>query len=186
MKNRITLLVMACLWLALPLSAQQTLADRARELRQQKRTPAANEKVYTNESLNLRPAPSIGDKPADTKADAAKKDAAADSDEEEKTPDEQKAELATKYRTDITKAQEELATLQRQLDIASRENKLRVAQFYADAGNRLRDEKRFVEEQNKTLADIADKQKRIGEITATLERLRSEARRAGIAPGLIP
>jgi len=185
MTKRIAMFLVACLWLALPLAAQ-TLADRARELRQQKRTPAANEKVYTNESLSLRPAPSISEKTSDTKADASKKEDAADGDEEEKTPDEKKAEVAAKYRDDIQKAQGELATLQRELDIASRENKLRVAQFYADAGNRLRDEKKFVEEQNKTLSDIADKQKRIGEVTATLERLRSEARRAGIAPGLIP
>ena len=186
MRNRIAVLAAACLWLSLPLAAQQTLADRARELRQQKRTPSASEKVYTNESLNLRPAPSISEKPTDGKADAAKKSESGEAEEEEKSPDEQKAELAAKYRDDIQKAQGELTTLQRELDIATRENKLRIAQFYADAGNRLRDEKRFVEEQNKTLADIADKQKRIGEITSTLERLRGEARRAGIAPGMIP
>lgn len=184
MKNRIALFLLASLVLVLP-AATQTLADRARELRKQKRTPSANEKVFTNESLSLRPAPAISEKPADTKADA-KKGADEESAEEEKTPDEQKAELAASYRDQIEKAKNEMATLQRELDIATRENKLRVAQFYADAGNRLRDEKKFVEEQNKTLADIADKQKRLADTSATLERLRSEARRAGIAPGLIP
>ncbi len=185
MKNRIALLLLASLVLVLP-AATQTLADRARELRKQKRTPSANEKVFTNESLSLRPAPAISEKPADAKTEAKKGAEDEEAAEGEKTPDEQKAELAASYRDQIEKAKNEAATLQRELDIATRENKLRVAQFYADAGNRLRDEKKFVEEQNKTLADIADKQKRLSDTAATLDRLRSEARRAGIAPGLIP
>jgi hypothetical protein len=186
MKNRIALLFAACLWLALPLAAQQTLADRARELRQQKRTPSANEKVLTNDSLMLRSAPSISEKPADSKTDTAKKADAEEAGEDEKSADEKKTAAAAGLRSDIERAKNEVATLQRELDIANRENKLRIAQFYSDAGNRLRDEKRFVDDQNKTLADIADKQKRLGETNATLERLRNEARRAGIPPGMIP
>jgi hypothetical protein len=183
--KRTTLFLLALIMLALP-AAAQTLADRARELRKEKRTPSANEKVFTNESLSLRPAPAITTETKPDAKDAAKKDAEEGDEEKQPTPDEVKAKLAGEYREKIDKAKAEIATLQRELDIAERENKLRVAQFYADAGNRLRDEKKFVEDQNKTLADIADKRKRLADTTTALEQARSEARRAGIAPGLIP
>ena len=170
--------------------AAQTLADRARELRKEKRTPSANEKVYTNESLSLRPAPAISEKSGDGKAADAKpadKAAAAEADEEAAlTPDEQKAALAADLKGKIDSAKSELATLQRELEIASREQKLRTAQYYADAGNRLRDERKFVEEENRNRTEMAEKQKKIADTSALIENLRSQARRAGIAPGLIP
>jgi hypothetical protein len=185
---------LACLLIAAAVSvsslAAQTLADRARELRKEKRTPSANDKVFTNETLNLRPGPSITtgvEKPADAttpaKADAA---AAAEDAAPEMTPDEAKAAAAGEYRAKIEKAKGELATLQRELDIAQREAKLRQAQFYSDAGNRLRNERAFADEQRKTQADMADKQAKITATTALLESLRSEARRAGVPAGQIP
>jgi hypothetical protein len=185
MKSRLFALFLGCLALALSANAQ-TLADRARELRKDKRTPSANEKVFTNETLNLRPAPSISEKTENGKD--AKKDAADAEGDEEKTltPDEEKAKTAADYKDKIEKAKGELATVQRELDIAQRENRLRVAQYYSDAGNKLRDEKKFADEERRNQADIADKQKKLADTQATIERLRSEARRAGVPPGLIP
>jgi len=180
------LLVAAALWIS-PLAAQ-TLADRARELRKTKRTPSANEKVFTNETLSLRPAPAIAEEKATaTKTPAKPGEAAAAEDAEpEVSPEEAKAAAASELTGKIQKAKEELATLQRELDIATRENKLRTAQFYADAGNRLRNERAFQDEQRKNQADMADKQKKIADITAQLEGLRGEARRAGLPAGQIP
>jgi hypothetical protein len=188
-KTNIACLLVALVMAVSPLAAQQTLADRARELRKEKRTPSANEKVYTNETLNLRPAQSIGETPADAKATNTKsaKADAADGDEEAKlTPDEEKAALATDLKGKIEAAKAEMATLQRELEISSREQKLRTAQYYADAGNRLRDERKFVDDERKTQADIAEKQRKIADASRLIESLRSQARRAGIAPGLIP
>ncbi len=183
---------LACLLIAAAVSvsslAAQTLADRARELRKEKRTPSANDKVFTNETLNLRPGPSITtgvEKPADAST-PAKADATAEDAAPEVTPDEAKAAAAAEYKSKIEKAKGELATLQRELDIAQREAKLRQAQFYSDAGNRLRNERAFADEQRKTEADMADKQAKITATTALLESLRSEARRAGIPGGQIP
>lgn len=183
MKLKIAIFLIAAFAVALP-ALGQSLADRARELRKQKRTPAANEKVYTNESLSLRPAPSISEtKPTDAK-DA--KTSAAEEGEDAPTPEEQKAALAADFRARITKAQGELATLQREVNIATRENQIQTAQFYADAGNRLRDEKKFAEEQRRILADVQDKQRKITETQALIEQLRDQARRAGLPPGQIP
>ncbi len=182
------LLVAAAVWVS-PLGAQ-TLADRARELRKDKRTHSANDKVFTNETLNLRPGPSITTGVGDKSADAAKPDAAApapaEGAEPEMTPDEAKATATGDYRGKIDKAKGELATLQRELDIAQRENKLRTAQFYSDAGNRLRNERAFADEQRKNEADMADKQKKIAATQALLESLRAEARRAGVPASQIP
>ncbi|HUS19345.1 MAG TPA: hypothetical protein VMZ25_06820 [Terriglobales bacterium] len=188
MKTKLCFLVAAALSI-LPLTAQ-TLADRARELRKSKRTQSVNEKVYTNETLNLRPAQGISEtsangKATDTKA-AGKTDAAEEDGEAKLTPDEQKSALAASLAGKIEKAKGELATLQRELDIATREQKLRTAQYYADAGNRLRDERKFVEDERKTQSDIAEKQSKISAAQTLIESLRSEARRAGITPGLIP
>ncbi|HUR36826.1 MAG TPA: hypothetical protein VM009_03350 [Terriglobales bacterium] len=185
-KKILFLLVMAALGIS-TLTAQ-TLADRARELRKDKRTPSANGKVFTNETLNLRPAPSIGD-PKDAKATDTKADPKGETDEDappKATPEEEKAALAADLKGKIESAKAELATVQRELDIASREEKLRIAQYYADAGNRLRDERRFADEQRKTQQDIVDKQKKVAAATALIENLRNQARRAGIPPGLIP
>ena len=181
-------LVVAAVVCVYPLAAQ-TLADRARELRKEKRTPSANEKVYTNETLSLRSAPSMGEKATDTKGADAKAAAKDEGDEDagpKATPDEEKSQLAADYKNKIEKAKAELATLQRELEIATREQKLRTAQFYADAGNRLRNESKFVDDERKTQAEMAEKQKKIADTQALVESLRADARRAHISPGLIP
>lgn len=187
------LLVAAALWIS-PLTAQTTaiptIADVAREHRKFKRTPSANDKIYTNDTLRMRPGPSIADPGTAAKAPVKPGEAAAaESDEEAApgpTPDEAKAAAAATFVSQIERAKSELATLQRELDIAGRENKLRTAQFYADAGNRLRNEKAFEDEQRRNQADVADKQKRIATTAAQLETLRGEARRAGVPAGMIP
>lgn len=178
-------LLIAAVVFAYPMAAQ-TLADRARELRKEKRTQSSSEKVFTNESLNLRPAPSIGEKATETKPAAKGEETEEEEGAKKLTPDEEKAAAAADIRSRIEKAKSEVATLQRELDIATRENKLRTAQFYADAGNRLRDEKKFADEQRANQADMADKQKRLAEAQALIENLRNEARRAGVPAGLIP
>ncbi|MEO6119189.1 MAG: hypothetical protein ABIP12_00760 [Terriglobales bacterium] len=183
------LLVAAALWIS-PLAAQ-TIADIARENRKFKRTPSANDKVFTNDSLHLRPGPSIAEPGTAAKAPIKPGEAAAAAEGDEEAapganPEESKAAAAATFVSQIERAKSELATLQRELDIAARENKLRTAQFYADAGNRLRNERSFEDEQRKNQADTADKQKRIAATAAQLEALRSEARRAGVPAGMIP
>lgn len=185
-RTRLACLLVAAAVCVSPLAAQ-TLADRARELRKEKRTQSANDKVFTNETLSLRPGPGITtgvERPAEAAAPA--KSAAAPDDEPEMTPDEAKAAAASEAKAKIDKVKGELATLQRELDIAQRENKIRTAQFYADAGNRLRNERAFADEQRKNEADVADKQQKIAAAQAMLETLRNEARRAGVPAGQIP
>ena len=51
----------------------------------------------------------------------------------------------------------EIATLQRELDIAQREAKLRASAYYGDAGTMLRDQARFAEDSRKEQDEINTK-----------------------------
>lgn len=168
--------------LACPVLAQQqqqpTLADIARAARKEK--PATASKVYTNDNLpkdaiisvtgTPAPAPAADAKPADGKEAATSKE------------DSKKAE--ENWRSQIAKQQAEITQLQRELDVLVRENKLRAATFYADAGNRLRDEKKYAEDDRKYQADVADKQKALDEARKKLDDLKEAARKAGMPPGV--
>jgi hypothetical protein len=169
----------------------QTLADRAREARKAKPSaPASSERVYTNESMNLRPAPAIADTKASAAKDSAKPTAASASDEAEESeavsPEEEKRKIAADFKDKIEKAKAELTQLQRELDVVQRENRMRTAIYYADAGNKLRNERAYNEETKKVQADAADKQAKITALQSQLETLRNGARRAGLTPGQIP
>ncbi|HUQ49257.1 MAG TPA: hypothetical protein VM056_00950, partial [Terriglobales bacterium] len=102
------------------------------------------------------------------------------------TPDEEKAKAAADFKEKIDKANAELAQLKREADVAQREGRLKAAVFYADAGTKLRDERKYADEDRKARAELADKQRKISETQATIDRLRDGARRAGIPAGMIP
>ena len=166
----------------------QTLADAARAQQAKKKTPSATGHVYTNESMEFHAAPpdatpakstdATGDEATDKKADAKAKDGAAAADGASSAEDKKKAADAMKEK--VAKQQAEIVQLQRELDILVRENRMRAAVYYADAGSRLRDEAKFAADDRKYQADIAAKQKAIADAQATLEKLREEARRAGV------
>jgi colicin import membrane protein len=162
----------------------QTLADSARAAQKNKRTNSATNKVYTNDSLGFH-APS--DASAKSDADAkksdkpdAKADAKSDTDADDADPAEAKKKAAEDLKQRYEKQKAELATLQRELDILTRENKLRGATFYADAGNRLRNEQKYAEDDRKYQADVASKKKAIDDATAALDKMKEEGRRTGV------
>ena len=73
--------------------------------------------------------------------------------------------------------------MQRELDVLVRENKIRAAVYYSDAGARLRDEAKFASDDRKYAADIEAKQKAITNAQANLDKIREEARRTGVPLG---
>ena len=171
--------------LACPVLAQQqqpTLADIARAARREK--PATPSKVYTNDNLPKDAIISVTGTPApapaaDATADAKPADAKAAA---PSSADSKKAE--DDWRNQIAKQQAEITQLERELDVLVRENKLRAATFYADAGNRLRDEKKYAEDDRKYQADIADKQKALDDARKKLDDLKEAARKAGMPPSV--
>ncbi len=162
----------------------QSVADIARQERAKK--PAkSNAHVFTNENLSLR---SVSDEPAPPKdpasasatgstkpgaAEVAKKtDAAA--------PAEDPGKRLEEYRSKIAQQKQEITQLQREIDVAQREGKLRAAQYYGDAGSRLRDEKNYMENQRKADAELQSKQQALAQAQQKLAQLQEEARHAGV------
>lgn len=158
--------------------AQEDLGAIARQQRQQKKQTA--KKVYTNDDIGSPAAPASAPttatdaKPADAKADPK---AAAAQAKGPSAEDKAKAEAALQAKVNSQKA--EIATLQRELDLADRENRLRVANYYADAGNSLRDPKKFQDEQRAKESEIGDKKKAIDDAKAKLADLIEQGRKAG-------
>lgn len=150
----------------------QDLGAIARQQREQKKP--SSKKVITNDDIASQPipAPAATDAkagvPADAKTDKPKAPA----------EDKDKAAAALQQKIDAQKA--EVASLTRELSIADRENKLRVANYYADAGNSLRDPKKFQDEQKATQDEIAAKQKAIDAAKAKIADLVEQGRKAGL------
>ncbi len=162
--------------------AQDTLADAARAQQAKKKTTQASH-VYTNESMEFHPAPADATPKSDAKAadkkDSADATAGTDAEAPDAAADKKKAADALKEK--YSKQQAELTQLQRELDVMVRENRLRAAQYYADAGAKLRDSAKYAADDRKYQADLAAKQKAIADVQASLDKIREEARRSGVS-----
>ena len=182
--KRLSLLIALCM-VATGVAFTQTLADAAREQQAKKKAPATSH-VYTNESLEFHAAPpdttstKASDSSTSTSAKADAKSDTGDADTPAVDPAAEKKKAADAIKDKYTKQQADLAQLQRELDILVRENRLRAAVYYADAGARLRDEAKYAADDRKYQADIAAKQKAIADGQANLDKIREEARRAGV------
>ena len=74
--------------------------------------------------------------------------------------------------------------MEHELDLLQREFKLQVANYYADAGNELRDQKNWSDQETKFKTDIADKQKQLDDAKAQLQDMEEQARKAGVPNSL--
>jgi len=175
-----------CLSVILPAAVfaqQQSLGDAARQARKNKQADPAK-KVITND--DLAPGKSASDTSASSPTAAPAADASkAKSDDKSKLSGDDQAKLDKEWQDKISAQKDQIALLERELDVLQRENKLRAATFYADAGNRLRDEKKYAEEDRKYHDDIAAKQKAIDDAKTTLEQMKDDARKAGASPSAI-
>jgi hypothetical protein len=167
---------------ALAQTQTPTVADIARANR---KTKSSSSPVLTNESLSLRAAPPDTTPSTASASEAAKADAkAADKSTGDTAEDRQK--MIEEWKGKIDSQKNSIAQLQRELDLATRENKLRAAAYYGDAGTRLRDSQKAAEDDKKFQAESAEKQKAIAAAQQALEKMRDEARRAGVPAGRIP
>lgn len=160
----------------------ESLGDYARAVRKEKRLPA--KKVYTNDNLPttasisvVGPAPeSTEGKPAAEPQDEKEKQAQ----KESKTAENQAPQDEQRWRDQLAGQKKKIADLEHELDLLQREYKLRIADYYADAGSQLRDQKKWAEEDDKYRADIAEKQKQATEAKAQLQDMEEQARKAGM------
>jgi hypothetical protein len=161
--------------------AQQSLGDVARANRATKRATATTNLSDDNFARSNAPsaepaAKSDTDSDAsksDEKKDAASKDASKPAAEAQKRKDD-------RLTAQIDAQKKEIATLQRELDIAEREAKLRAAAYYADAGVMLRDQAKFGEDSRKAQAEIDTKKQALSAAQEKLTDLQEQARKAGL------
>jgi hypothetical protein len=154
-----------------PAQQSESLGDIARQQRAGKKAP---KKVITNDDLPSAPAAASPAAPAAaTPAPAAKAAPQKDlADEYQKSQQDFRARyLAQKQQ--VEKLQADIAAMQR-------DYQQRVAGYYADAGNRLRDDKAWADKQRKFDSDIAEKQKKLDQARQELDNIKEQARRAGI------
>lgn len=185
MKRSLTIYWLAVFSLAIMLAAtavgQQSLGDVARQTRKNKPTKPTT-KVVTNESLGSE-VPSRAAEDDSKDADDSKKEDGQDKDKEKKDDKklsaEEQAKLDKDWQAKIDAQNNEISMSERELSVMQRENKLRAADYYADAGTRLRDEKKFADDDRKYQDDVAAKQKAIDDAKTKLEQMREEARKAG-------
>ena len=170
---------------------QQSLADAARKAN--KNRPAEpTTRVITNDDISSpKPPQTLNDESASAKASDDKtadksddKSADKDKKKEEKSGDDQ-AKLDKEWGDKIQAQKDQIALMERELDVLQRENKLRAASYYGDAGTRLRDEKKYAEDDRKYRDQIDAKQKAIDDAKSKLDQMKEDARKAGASPGVI-
>jgi hypothetical protein len=168
---------------ALAASAQaQSLGEVARQERAKKPAPSPNAKVYTNDTIPAAATASISSGETSSERPAASSAAAPStaSDASESTSAEDRAKAEADWKQKFGEQRKDIARIERELDVLKRENKLRAATFYSDAGNRLRDEKKYAEEDRRYQAEVTAKEQELAAAKQKFENMQEEARKAGM------
>jgi hypothetical protein len=93
---------------------------------------------------------------------------------------EQRQQVYDLWKQKLSSQQSEIDLLSRELDVEQREYKMRAAEFYSDAGERLRNQAAWDKADADYKSEIADKQKVLDEAKQKLGDMQEDARRAGV------
>jgi hypothetical protein len=184
----------------------QSLADQAKVARQQPKKSAA--KVYTEDDLPSVPESKMAEESHAAEATAANAEAAkeapsadaaaasGDADEkdnagakeddaaakEQAAKDKEAADAdAKEWKSKVDDQKQQINMLEKEVDLMQRENKLRQASYYGDAGNQLRDQKKWADEQRQYQTDFEAKQKALADAKEKLDDTREQVRKSGIS-----
>jgi hypothetical protein len=184
-------------------AAAQSVADVARQTRKQNANkPAAkvltNDDLPTNAPISVTGQPPASDddnaKPSDggdaaaDNADKTEPDkATADADRDKPKKDEDKKTFAEKrdaaiqqWKQRFAAQKEQISLLEREIDVMQREYRLRAAAYYADAGNALRNQAPWAQQERDHREKLDLKQKKLDEAKQKLEDMQDQARREGM------
>jgi hypothetical protein len=153
--------------------AQQSLGEIARKYRAQKKPTSTIRLDDDNMPRTLNANPE-----EDVKKEADSGDKAAD-EKTKKEASEKSKEDNEKLAGQIKDQKDEISRLQRELDIAEREQRLRAAAFYADAGTQLRDQAKFAEDSRKQQEEIDSKKQALTAAQQKLDEMQEQARKSG-------
>ena len=179
--------VLTLVLLVSPFAFSQSLGEIARQNREIKRKPAA--RVYTNDDIASRPAEMAqASNKSDDNANTAEKDSKDKSDSEDKAgvqktdndSDEATQKKWEQYKSRIADQKAKIDLLQRELEVAKRQNEIQMTEYYADAGARLRNPEYFSQQMTKYQNTVDAKTKAIQDANNVLESIRDEGRKAGV------
>lgn len=165
----------------------QSLGDVARQNRQARRKPAAH--VYTNDDIPSQPTmkAETATNPDEQAKDSADKKkvtgesaANADSEKNDKNPDEAKRKLWDGYKSKVADQKSKISLLQRELDVLQKENQIQLSSLYADLGTKLRDPKAWNEQQQKNQDGLDAKSKELQSAQDALQSIQDEGAKQGV------
>ena len=173
----------------------ESLGDYARSVRKDEKPASA--KKYDNDNLPKSDKISVvGNATESSPEDANSASTPADSSAQPKdgaTPSTPAAQDAGKpagssdahkandeWKQKISEQQAKVDMLTREVDVTQREYRLRAAAFYADAGNRLRNQGAWDKEDAQYKQDLAKKQKALDDAKKAVDDLKEKARKAGM------
>jgi len=93
---------------------------------------------------------------------------------------EQRQQVYDQWSQRISSQQSQVDLLQREFDVEQKEYRMRSAQFYADAGERMRNQAGWDKEDADYKSKIAEKQKALDDAKEALNNLQEEARKSGV------
>ncbi|MGO9124625.1 MAG: hypothetical protein ACLP6G_07025 [Terriglobales bacterium] len=171
-------------------SAQEpSLGSYARAVKKDKKPQPAAAKKWDNDNLPQSDKISVVGNGATASADASAapqgnaQAAASAPGKLEVQPgqsEEQRQVVYDQWQQRISTQQAQADLLQRELDVAQREYQIRAAAFYADAGDRLRNQAAWDKEDGDYKQKIADKQKALDEAKQKVTDMQEEARKSGV------
>ena len=169
-------------------SAQESLGQAAKNAQAQKKSSQQAKKVYTNDDIASVVIPAAEKSPDpiaskdETKSTDAKtgEEKVANKGGKDEKSDEKSKESAAAYKQGILDQQSKVKDTERELSLMEREHQVRVAAYYADAGNQLRDSSKWFADEKKYSDDLAAKKKDLADAKEKLTNMQEDARKAGI------
>ena len=163
-------------------NSQQTgdpVADAARRAREAKQTSAKPRKVYTDDDVSRsKPAPAAAAAPTDNSSTQHSSKPAAGTSSKTATSADQDAKAEADWRKRFKEQRENIARVEKELDILQRENQKDQIQYYPDPQKAMT-EQYTRKDINEKDAKIAAKQKEIEQLKQGLSDLDDALRKAG-------
>jgi hypothetical protein len=205
----LVVIVLLGAFLGLAAAQSDSLADAARAARKDKKeTPKKfdNDNLPKTDKLSVvgKPEPQPSAKSAEqasqSKPESEAKPEAKSEEKSEAQPEAESGDSGKKpadgdeakegqaknqqWKDKIAEQSHQVDLLTRELDVMQREYQLRAAAFYADAGNRLRNQGTWDKEDAQYKKQLDAKQKELATAKQELEDLKEQARKAGVPAGM--
>jgi hypothetical protein len=179
MMSRTVWIAMAALMLSAGAGWAQSLGDVARQVRKNK-PPTDTSRHYDNDNIpNEGQVSVVGPEPAAAAADE-KKEASASTSADPKAAEADRKQNAENLQKQIDGEKDKIAAIAHELELDQREYRLRAAEFYSDAGNRLRNSADWDKQDAQFKTTIEAKQKELDAAQQQLTDLVEQGRKAGV------